>query len=202
MERSIRRGVKLACRGKAGRRCSGVRAAQSPAAPDCRRSAVDACSDAGFAGATACHDSREPAKSPATLSWSGQALTDMRVLECRDRCDLAQPSPAYARRPARHGSTPWSPDGCVRERDRPPSFHVLDRHAGHPHLPCPDSLTTPPSGSSPRPDEHTQLPGGEVSAAFHPTCRHRNTACCQRSLCERWKPPDSNATKRFAPRSA
>ena len=96
---------------------------------------------------------------------------------------------AYAKRPARRGSTPPSPDVCVRKRDCPPFIPCAGQACRASILALPDSLITPPSGSSPQPTNTRNLITAKRLAAFRPICRHRSAACCQRSFSERRKPP-------------
>lgn len=68
-----------------------------------------------------------------------------------------QASPAYAKRPARHGSTPSSPDVCIRKRDCPPFIPCAGQACRASVLALLESLTTSPPGSPPQPDKHAQL---------------------------------------------
>ena len=167
-------------------------------APAYRRSAVDAIGDACIAGlsrATTCVGQRNTRKYSA---GPVMASTEMYFHAAISRI-WYQASLAHAKRPALHGSTPPSPDVCVRKRDRPPLHSMCWTGMQSIRTCLPDSLITPPSGSSTQPDENTQPHGGEVSCGLPPDRRHRGAARCQRSFCEKTEAPHSDPTKRCTP---
>jgi len=88
-------------------------------------------------------------------------------------------------------SAPSSPDAHVRKRGRPPFIPCAGQACGA-------SILTPPGSLPPHRQVHlcnrwtrtTALAAAaKCLAAFQPTYRHRSAARCQRSSCERWKPP-------------
>ena len=69
---------------------------------------------------------------------------------------------------------------CVSKRDRPPSFHVLDKAKGHPYLPRPD-LYHFTVRLIPAIDEHGNPHGGKVSCSLFNARRRQGRTALRRS---------------------
>jgi len=166
MERPIRRGVRLLRHGKAGRRFDDRRngaITHRTGLPSicfryhryCRRQG------------SARHDLRGSAKCPECSVGPVMASTDMRVLECRDRCHLV-PGPAHAKRLARHGISPVVARCACSQAWSSPLHSMCWTGMRGIHTHPTRILTTSPAGPSLQPMDTHNRPccGGEVSCGL------------------------------------
>lgn len=186
MERPIRRGTELVCRGKAGRRCCGGQGG----AMSCGAGLPSICCRCCWRR-WLCRGCRVPrlawvSETPGTLRWPGYGIDGYAYFECRDRCYLVpgKPSVCQAACAPRINSIVAR---CMRSRARSSPLHSMCWTGMQGIHTCPARILN-----------HFAM--AKCLAAFHPTCRHRSAACCQRSFCERRKPPTLMQRSALPPR--